>query len=537
VSTVSSYRPSPELPYPSARQPVLARNVVATSQPLAAQAGLRMLLRGGNAVDAAIATAAALCVVEPTGNGLGSDAFAILWDGAALHGLNSAGRSPTRLDSARLLSQGAIDGLGWDGVTVPGAVASWVELSRAHGRLPFAELLEPAVSYAADGFPVSPGIASAWHRAGKVLGARADFAAAFLPGGAAPRPGEIWRFPAQAHSLELIAASDGEAFYRGELADAIVAAAEVEGAAMRHDDLASHRAEWVGTIATRFAGHELHEIPPNCQGLAAVIALGVLRHTDLANTSVDSADWLHLQLEAMKLGFADAHRYVADSEHLDVNVGDLLDDGYLAARARQVDMARASDPGHGAPRPGGTVYLTTADRDGMMVSFIQSNYQGFGSGVVVPATGISLQNRGLGFSLEAGHPNVVAGNKRPFNTIIPGFLMGPSGPVASFGVMGGPMQPQGHVQMVVRMLLQQQNPQAASDAPRWQVVAGSRVNVEPGFDADVLEELRRRGHDVKVTEPEESYLYGGAQLIAALPDGDGYIAGSDHRKDGQAVGF
>lgn len=526
-----------DLPYPANRQPVLARNVVATSQPLAAQAGLRMLLRGGNAVDAAIAAAAALTVLEPTGNGIGSDAFAILWDGTKLLGLNASGRSPAKLDSARLLEQGAISPLGWDPVTVPGAVSAWVALSESHGRLPFAELIEPAVAYAESGFPVSPKVAVAWQRAGEVLGSRSDFAEAFLPQGRAPVAGETWTFPAQARSLRLIAETHGRALYEGELADAIVAAAITEGAAMRHEDLAAQRADWVGTIATDFLGSELHEIPPNGQGLAALIALGILRHTDLSDAPLDSAAWLHLQLEAMKLAFADAHRYIADPDHLDVDVATLLNDDYLAARARNIDPDSAADPGHGEPRGGGTVYLTAADQNGMMVSFIQSNYQGFGSGVVVPNTGISLQNRGLGFSLEVGHPNVVAGSKRPFHTIIPGFLMGTEGPLASFGVMGGPMQPQGHLQMVIRMLLHQQNAQAASDAPRWQVIAGRRVNVERGFPADVLDELVARGHEIDVTGPAQTPLYGGAQLITRLPDGAGYLAGSDHRKDGQAVGF
>ena len=525
------------LPYPSSRQPVMARNVVATSQPLAAQAGLQMLARGGNAVDAALAAAITLCVVEPTGNGIGSDAFAILWDGERLHGLNASGRSPARLDVERLLRAGRIEQIGWDGVTVPGAVSAWVELSRRHGRLPFGELFEPAVRYAEDGFPVSPVTANAWQAAARTLGARPDYAAAFLVDGRAPLAGETWRSPAQAATLRAIAETRGEAFYRGELADAMVAFAQAEGAALRHDDLDSHSVEWVDTLSTGFAGFELHEIPPNSQGLAALIALGVLRHTPLAETAVDSVDWLHLQLEAMKLGFADAHRYVADPDHLDLDVGLLLDDGYLAERARLIDLRRASDPGHGSPRPGGTVYLSTADETGMMVSFIQSNYRGFGSGVVVPGTGIALNNRGLGFSLEEGHPNRVAGGKRPFNTIIPGFLMAAGEPLASFGVMGGPMQPQGHLQVALRLALHGQNPQAASDAPRWQVTDGLGVNVEPGFAAGVLEELRLRGHRLNVTTSDQAMLYGGAQVIARLPGGAGYIAGSDHRKDGQAVGF
>lgn len=531
------YRPSLDLPYPSLRQPVMAANVVATSQPLAAQAGLRMLQRGGNAVDAALAGAIALTVVEPTGNGLGSDAFAILWDGASLHGLNASGRAPAAIDAERFLTSDSMSKIGWDAVTVPGAVSAWAELSRRFGRLAFTDLFGPAIHYAEAGFPVSPGVARGWAGAATVLGVRPDFATAFVPGGSTPAAGTTWRFPDQARSLRLIAESGGQAFYRGELADAMVAAARAEGGALSHEDLAGHAADWVGTVATDFAGGELHEIPPNGQGLAALLALGILRHTELAGYKIDSADWLHVQVEAMKLALADAHRYVADPAHMDVSVDTLLDDAYLASRAAAIDMAQAADPGHGEPRPGGTVYLTAADQDGMMVSFIQSNYYGFGSGVVVPGTGISLQNRGMGFSSERGHPNVVAGGKRPFHTIIPGFIMAGGEPLASFGVMGGPMQTQGHVQMTVRMLVHRHNPQAASDAPRWQVMRGRELLIEPGFPATVAAELLARGHDLRETPPEQSFSYGGAQLIARLPGGAGYIAGSDHRKDGQAVGF
>ncbi|HLU83196.1 MAG TPA: gamma-glutamyltransferase family protein [Trueperaceae bacterium] len=532
------YDPSFALPYPSARQPVLAANVVATSQPLAAQAGLRMLHRGGNAVDAALAAAIALTVVEPTGNGLGSDAFAIVWDGSSLHGLNASGRAPAAIDAERFLRSGSMSKLGWDAVTVPGAVSAWSELSRRFGRLPFEDLFQPAISYAEAGFPVSPGVARGWAGAAKVLGIRPDFAQAFMPGGSTPAAGTTWRFPAQARSLRLIAESGGDAFYRGELADAMVAAAAAEGGPLSHQDLAGHTADWVGTLAADFAGGALHEIPPNGQGLAALLALGILRHTDLAGYQVDSADWVHVQVEAMKLALADAHRYIADPAHMEVGVETLLDDAYLASRAAAIDMRRAADPLHGAPRPGGTVYLATADHNGMMVSYIQSNYFGFGSGVVVPDTGISLQNRGMGFSLQHGHPNAVAGGKRPFHTIIPGFLMAADGqPLASFGVMGGPMQAQGHVQMTVRLLVHGQNPQAASDAPRWQVGQGRELLIEPGFPATVPAELLDRGHELHQTPPEQSFSYGGAQLIARLPDGAGYVAGSDHRKDGQAVGF
>lgn len=529
------YRPDYRLPYPSARQPVLAHNVVATSQPLAAQAGLSMLQRGGNAVDAALATAIALTVVEPTSNGIGSDAFAILWDGEALHGLNASGCSPAAQGFEQFAAGGSVPQRGWPAVTVPGAVSAWVELSRRFGRLPFDDLFQPAIQYAERGFPVSPITAGAWAASQRALGGFEDFSRSFLTGGKAPLPGETWRFPDQGATLREIAATGGESFYRGALAEKIAAHARSNGAALSESDLAAHAPEWVGTLRTQFAGADLHEIPPNGQGIAALIALGILRHTDLAQHEPDSPAWLHLQVEAMKLALADAHRYVSDARYAEFEPTALLADDYLSARAALIDTQRATDFNHGKPRQGGTVYLTAADADGMMVSFIQSNYMGFGSGVVVPGTGISLQNRGAGFVLDEGHPNRYAPGKRPFHTIIPGFLMQGGAPLASFGVMGGPMQAQGHAQMSVRMLLHSQNPQAASDAPRWQVMGGLKLRLEPGYAGQAAESLAALGHEVEVA-PTTDGSFGGAQLITRLPTG-AYLAGSDSRKDGHAVGF
>ncbi len=523
-------------PYPANRQPVLARNVVATSQPLAASAGLHALARGGNAVDAAIAAAATLTVVEPTSNGLGGDAFAILWDGEALHGLNASGRSPRALEPGRFDGMEAMPARGELSVTTPGVVSGWVETHRRFGRLPFADLLQPAIDHAQHGFPVSPITARAWEAGGRVLGERPDFAAAFLPDGRAPRAGETWRFPEQAETLRAIADTEGEAFYRGPLAERIAAHVRAGGGVLSDADLDAHRADWVGTIATAWEGTELHEIPPNGQGLAALIALGILRHTDVRDAPVDSAYAVHLQIEAMKLAFADAHRYVADPDHVEFDPHALLDDAYLAKRARAIDPARAGDPAYGVPERGGTVYLATADAEGRMVSFIQSNYAGFGSGVVVPGTGVALQNRGAGFVLDPGHPNRVGPGKRPFHTIIPAFLTEGGRPRTAFGVMGGPMQPQGHLQMVLRTVTWGQNPQAASDAPRWRVVEGRTVAVESTFDPEVLDALVAKGHRIERTEPDQDFGFGGAQLIERLPSG-AYVAGSDHRKDGHAVGF
>jgi gamma-glutamyltranspeptidase / glutathione hydrolase len=523
-------------PYPSRRSPLLARRVVATSQPLAAQAGLKMLWRGGNAVDAAIAAAITLTVVEPTSNGIGSDLFAIVWDGRELHGLNASGRSPRAMTRERFVGQSAMPLRGWDSVTVPGAVSGWVALSERFGQLPFEALFESAIGYARDGFALAPVTARGWSASQASFADSPDWQRDFAPGGRVPAAGERWRFAAQARTLEAIAASRGEAFYRGALADALVAHAQRDGGLLDHGDLDAHRADWVGTVATGWGGHELHEIPPNGQGIAALIALGILRHIPgFTSLPVDSLPWLHLQIEAMKLALADAERWVADVDAMQqVRPADLLDDGYLAERAKLIDPQRAGDPGHGTPGRGGTVYLTAADEQGMMVSLIQSNYYGFGSGLVVPGTGISLQNRGAGFVLDPAHPNVVAGGKRPFHTIIPAFLMEGNVARCAFGVMGGPMQAQGHLQMVLRMVGHQQNPQAAADAPRWRVVQGREVAIEASFDAEVLEGLRQRGHQLTATAPEASFSFGGAQII--WRGEHGYIAGTDPRKEGAAVG-
>ncbi|MEO8103857.1 MAG: gamma-glutamyltransferase family protein [Betaproteobacteria bacterium] len=529
-----------DFPYASQRMPVMAKNVVATSQPLASQAGLKMLLAGGNAVDAAIAAAATLTVVEPTSNGLGSDGFCILWDGKSLHGLNASGRSPAAWTpeyfSTKYPRLATIPVRGWDSVTVPGAVGQWAELSRKFGKLPFEKLLEPAIVYARDGYMVSPITAISWARQAEMLKEQPDFVRDFTLDGRAPRPGEKWILQGQAETLEEIASSRGESFYRGELAAKIAGHARAGGGAMSARDLAEQRCDWVGTIHMDYRDARLHEIPPNGQGLAALLALGILENFDLASYPVDSADSVHIQLEAMKLAFADAHRYVADPVSMDVAVASLLDRDYLAQRAALIRRDIAGTPVFGIPRHGGTVYLATADAGGMMVSFIQSNYMGFGSGVVVPGTGISMQNRGHGFSLEPGHPNRVGPCKRPFQTIIPGFLTDHDNkPLMSFGVMGGHMQPQGHAQMVVRMIDYRQNPQTASDAPRWIVNPDGTIGLEPGFNSQAVEELARRGHKLAAAEAV-NFAFGGAQLICRAGD-VGYVAGSDHRKDGGAVGY
>jgi gamma-glutamyltranspeptidase/glutathione hydrolase len=529
--------------YASQRSPVFARNVVATSHPLAAQTGLRMLLRGGNAVDAAIATAAVMTIVEPCSNGLGSDAFCIVWDGKQLRGLNASGCAPagwTPEYFAGKYGPGATTPpkRGWDSVTVPGAVAGWVALHGAFGRLPFADLLAPAIEIAERGYAVPVVVQQKWRNAAGLpeITTQPGFAQAFLPHGRAPEVGERFTLPDAARTLRLIALTQGQAFYCGEIAAAAEAHAKAYGGVMRAQDFASYRPEWVDPLSRPYRGHTLHEIPPNGQGIAALIALGILERFDLAALPVDGAASQHLQIEAMKLAFADVYRYVAEPRSMRLTPAQMLDDDYLARRAALIDPKRAQDfgPGHGPQ--GGTIYLTAADERGMMVSFIQSNFMGFGSGVVVPGYGLSLQNRGHGFTLDPGSDNLVGPGKRPFHTIIPAFLTKDGQPVMSFGVMGGDMQPQGHLQTLVRMLDYHQNPQAACDAPRWRYFGG-KVNAEQGFDPVAAQGLRDLGHRI---EPfSDSYQdYGAGQFIWRLGDPavEGYVAASDPRRDGQAAG-
>ena len=521
-------------PYPSQRMPVLAKNVVATSQPLAAQAGLSMLARGGNAVDAGLAAAITLAVVEPTSNGIGSDAFAILWDGQRLVGLNASGRSPAGWTQERFAGRKAMPTLGWDSVTVPGCVSAWVALSRRYGKLPFEALFEPAIRYARESFMVSPITAMSWARQAPSFKDMSEFCWTFLPKDRAPYPGERFYCPQQAETLEDIAATKGESFYRGALAERIALAAEADGAAMTLEDLSAHKNDWVDPVSIAYRGYELHEIGPAGQGIAALMALGMLRHFDLASMPVDGPDSVHLQLEAMKLALADVWAHVSDRETMRVTTAQLLDDAYLEQRAKAIDMQRTQQHKAGIPAGGGTVYLAAADEKGMMLSFIQSNYMGFGSGIVVPGTGISLQNRGAGFTLEPGHPNQVGPRKRPFHTIIPGFLTRGGEPVMSFGVMGGNMQSQGHVQMVTRLVDYNQNPQSCSDGPRWIVNTDFSVSVEDALPEATKAALTQRGHRLVPSE-RPMFGFGGAQLIYRLDDG--YCAGSDHRKDGLAIGF
>ncbi len=530
--------------YPSTRLPVFARNVVSTSHPLAAQAGLRVMQQGGNAVDAAIATAAVMMLVEPCSNGLGSDMFCILWDGERLHGLNASGPAPASWTPEYFRRKHGADATrppkrGWDSVTVPGAVGGWVALSERFGKLPFADLLAPAIETAERGYAVPFVVQEKWAAAAPLLEAEPGWAEAFLPKGRAPEVGERFTFAAAARSLRAIAETRGAALYGGEIAEAAAAHAAANGGSITARDFAAYEAEWVETIGMDAWGHRLHEIPPNGQGIAALIALGIARHLDLGSMPVDSALCQHLQIEAMKLGFADAYEHVADLRGgMRLTAAQMLDDAYLAERAKLIDPKRAQRFAHGHAPKGGTIYLTAADERGMMVSFIQSNYMGFGSGVVVPGWGLSMQNRGHGFVLDTKSPNCVAPGKRPFHTIIPAFLTRDGKPQMSFGVMGGNMQPQGHLQTLVRMLAHGQQPQAACDAPRWRFNEGLEINVEAAMPAATVQGLLDRGHQATVID--DSYQdFGAGQFIWRLGDPavEGYVAASDPRRDGQAAGY
>ena len=521
--------------YRTSRSAVHAKNAVCTSQPLASTVGLDIMKAGGNAVDAAVAMAACMTVVEPTTNGIGSDMFAIVNDGDDLVGLNASGKSPAGWTRDRFSGRDQMPTLGWDAVTVPGCVSGWAQLSERFGKLPFEQLMAPAAKYAREGFPVSPIIAGYWSRAEERFGDFDAFRDTFLP---EPKAGDIWKSEDHATTLEEIGKTKGESFYRGELAKRIAAASAEAGGAMTEDDLAEHEPIWfdeAGLVSSEGFGVTLYEIPPNGQGIAATMAWRICQ--EIAG-AMDVEDWysergLHLQLEAMKVAFADLYAYVADSDAMTYDPKSLVDPAYLAERAKLVSADKAEVYAAGVPTTGGTINLTTADESGMMVSLIQSNYAGFGSGIVVPGTGIAMQNRGAGFVLTEGHPNEVGPRKRPFHTIIPGFVKKNGKPHLAFQLMGGPMQAQGHLQMMLHLFAAGHGLQEAIDAPRWQITQGHEVTYETGFDESVIESLRQKGH---LMERRNFISFGGAQMIRRLDNGT-FEAASDPRKDGHAAGY
>ena len=525
--------------YASQRFPLYARGgMVNCSSPQAAAAGLEALRRGGNAMDAAVAAASTLTVTEPTANGLGSDAFALVWSEkeGRLFGLNASGPAPMLADADKVLAlgrdeKGKMPRHGWTPVTVPGAVGAWAALTERFGRRSLAQNLAEAVRYAREGYPCAPNLAAGWQSAFaayRKLLTEPCFEAwfrTFAPEGRAPEAGELIRLPDHADTLEEIGATGGESFYRGELAKKIDAESRKFGGYLRFEDLAAYRPLWVEPIRVNYRGFEVCEIPPNGQGIVALMALNILKEFDFPQR--DCAMTAHRQIEALKMAFADAFRTVTDPKDMELDYHRLLLPEYGALRAREM-TDRAQVYGPAMPPKSGTVYLCCADGEGNMVSFIQSNYMGFGSGIVVPGTGIALQNRGADFSLDPKAANVLRPGKRSYHTIIPGFLMKDGLPVGPFGVMGGYMQPQGHVQVVMNTVDFALDPQQALDAPRFQWLRDGSVTVESRFDPELARALRRMGHDVRVDLNTSSF--GRGQMIRRLENGV-LVGGTESRTD------
>ena len=515
--------------YPSRRGLVYGtRGMVATSQPLAAQVGLDALKKGGNAIDAAVAAAACMPVVEPTTNGLGSDMFALVWTKGKLYGLNASGISPEGLtaEMVRAMGHDKMPQRGWVPVMVSGAVAGWAEL-------PFEELLEPAAQYAERGFAVTPVIADLWQRGFDLFANREGeefrpWAETFAPKGHAPRPGEIWSCPDMARTIRRIAETKGEAFYKGELADAIDAFARRTGGYIRKSDMEDYAPAWVEPMKVNYRGTDVWEMPPNGDGLVVLAALAVLNNIELDNEHPDSEENFHKIIEAMKLGYEDGLKYISDPRTMRIPPESIIAPEYAKKRAALIGE-KAILPAPGDPLAGATIYLCTADAEGNMVSLIQSNFNGFGSGVVVPGTGISLQNRGFGFSLDPESPNVLAPKKKSFHTIIPGFLSKNGEAIGPFGVMGAFMQPQGQLQVASNLIDFGMNPQEALDRPRWEWIRGKKIVLEESFPEEIAEALRARGHEVG-REPDTS-IFGRGQII--LRDENGVLVGAtEPRADG-----
>jgi gamma-glutamyltranspeptidase/glutathione hydrolase len=528
-------------PYTSQRMTTIAKNgMVATSQPLAAQAGLDILKKGGNAIDAAIATAACLTVVEPTSNGIGGDAFALVWTKGELHGLNSSGPAPKSISIDAVKDKGheSMPKFGMIPVTVPGAPAAWAELSKRFGKLPLTEVLKPAIEYAENGYPLSPILGKYWKGAAnrfKELFKGDEYKGwfdTFAPGGKAPEIGEMWKSEGHANTLRSIAETNAESFYRGELAEKIDQFSKEHGGFLTKEDLAEYKPEWVQPIKVNYRGYDVWEIPPNGQGIVALMALNMMKGFDL--NEKESVDTYHKQIETMKLAFADAKKYVTDPEHMSVSAEQLLSEEFAEMR-RSLIGEEAITPEPGTPPSGGTVYLATADGEGNMVSFIQSNYMGFGSGIVVPGTGIALQNRGHDFSLDPNHENSLQPGKKTYHTIIPGFLTKGNEAVGPFGVMGGYMQPQGHAQVIMNTVDFHLNPQAALDAPRWQWMEGKKVSVESTFPNHIAQALARKGHQIEVAL--DGGGFGRGQIIWRDPKTGVLMGGTESRTDGAIAAY
>lgn len=527
-------------PFASKRHTVFAKNgMVATSQPLAAQAGLEILKKGGNAIDAAIATAATLTVVEPTSNGIGGDAFAIVWIKGELYGLNASGQSPELLtaEAVKALGHEKMPTLGLVPITVPGVPAAWAALSKRFGKLSLKETLEPAIRYAEEGYPLTPILGKYWKKAYEAYKKREgkEFEAwfeTFTPDGKAPEIGEVWSSKGHAETLRKIGETEARSFYEGELAQKIEDFMVEHGGFLRKSDLASYEPEWVKPISTKYRGYDVWEIPPNGQGMVALMALNNFEQLDAPKWQ--SAETIHQQIESMKLAFVDGQAFITEPEDMPISTEQLLSKEHASVRVKEIGEVAVE------PKPvelvkGGTVYLATADSEGNMVSYIQSNYMGFGSGIVIPGTGIALQNRGADFSLDENHPNYLKPKKRTYHTIIPGFLTKDGVAVGPFGVMGGYMQPQGHFQVVTNTIDYLLNPQAALDAPRWQWVGGKKVHVEPEFPNYLVQALQRKGHDIEVLPDTGSF--GRGQIIWRNPETGVLAGGTESRTDGMVAAW
>ncbi|NNE71045.1 MAG: gamma-glutamyltransferase [Rhodothermales bacterium] len=545
------------------RSPVVAANgMAATSQPLASAVAIDILKAGGSAVDAAIAANAVLGLVEPTGCGIGGDLFAIVWDPKTRNvvGLNASGRAPLGQSledlQARLGDRSSIPQFGSLSVSVPGAVDGWFELHERYGILPMTEVLAPAIQYAEEGFPLSQVIAYYWNmnmeryaRNEDDIEDLANLRATFVPEGRIPGHGDLFRNPDLARTYRMIGEEGRDAFYRGEIAETVDAYMQRVGGPLRAADLAAHTSEWVTPLAVDYRGYQVWELPPNGQGIAALQMLNILEEFDLASMGFGSAEYLHLQTEAKKLAFEDRARFYADPDFFKAPIEELLSKEYAARRRALIRTDRAMDfvpDGDPLLESGDTIYLTVADKDGMMVSLIQSNYAGMGSGLMPDGLGFVLQNRGALFNMDPDHPNAYAPGKRPFHTIIPAFVSQDGEPILSFGLMGGAMQPQGHAQIVVNMLDFGMNVQEAGDAARYRHVGSSQPTgpklsgggtlvLETGFPADILEALRALGHDVRYAEGDAGM--GGYQAIRWDPSKRVYFGASEMRKDGTVIGY
>jgi gamma-glutamyltranspeptidase / glutathione hydrolase len=530
-----------KLGYQSQKHVVYAKHgMVATTEPQAAQAGLDILRRGGNAIDAAIAVAACLTIVEPTSNGIGGDNFSLIWHGNKLHGLNSSGHAPElfNLTNLKKLNIKEIPRFGFVPVTVPGAVAGWAEMSRKFGNLSLKEVLKPAIDYARYGFVVSPTVAQNWANANAIYQKQFKHEMyrywfdTFTKNLKAPQAGDVWFLKDHANTLEEIGDTLGGSFYSGRIAQQIDHFSQTYGGFIRKSDLSKFQPQWVEPISTLYRGYNIWEIPPNGQGIVALMALNILENFEFKDKELITT--YHKQIEAMKLAFADGLKYVSDPKTMKASIPSLLSKNYGWKRAKEIGI-KAKMPEAGKPIGSGTVYLAVADQEGHMVSMIQSNYMGFGSGLVVPNTGIALHNRGHNFSLDITSDNVLAPNKKPYHTIIPGFITKGRDPIGPFGVMGGFMQPQGHVQVIMNLLDFGHDPQQALDAPRWQWIEGMKITVEPDFPEKMIHGLIKKGHEVVVDSNIGSF--GRGQIIWKNPVTGVYMGGTEKRADGTIAAY